>query len=295
MNNVINNNVLASLTQRAGHQITNAVKTASRNTGVDFAYLMQQAAAESSFDADAQARTSSATGLYQFIESTWLNMVNKHGHKYGIDKNASRADILEQRNDPEKAAALAAEFAAENKAHLERHVGGKIGATELYFAHFMGASGATGFLNALQENPAQTAADIFPKAARANYNVFYDSKTGKARTLAGVYEFFDKKFGGTDNAPNDGAPMRTPANRGGISYEELLAQNPALAGKTMPRTLNQDLWQRITAHKVDSTDNFFTRPKSNLFHKLASQTGLDNNIQTNAQHMQLLLLAQLNR
>ena len=295
MENIINNNVLAALTQRAGSQITSAVKNASRKTGVDFAYLMQQASAESSFRADAKAKTSSASGLYQFIESTWMNMVDKHGDKYGIDKTASRSEILAQRNDPEKAAFMAAELAAENQSYLERRVGGDIGATELYFAHFMGASGAAGFLNAMKENPMQTAADIFPKAARANYNVFYDSKTGEARTLSGVYEFFDKKFGaGSDNA-TDKAPMRTSPNRGGVSYEQLLAQNPELGIKTMPRSLNEGLWQRLTSNESEKADTFFMRKKSNLFHKLAEASGINNQIEASADHMQLLLMAQLSR
>ncbi len=208
---LLNNNALAALAKRAAPPVLSAIKNASARTGVNFAYLMEQAAAESSFDPRARARTSSATGLYQFIESTWLNMVKKHGEKHGmghlaakIDENGRVADqqvrrhILDLRKDPEKAAVLAAEFAADNKRHLERHVGGEIGATELYFAHFMGASGATGFLNALKDNPLQTAADLFPKAARANRNVFYDRETGEARTLAGVYEFFDRKFGASD-------------------------------------------------------------------------------------------------
>ncbi len=206
--NTLNNNALASMAQRAAPQVLHAIKNASAKTGVNFAYLMEQAAAESSFNEKSESTTSSATGLYQFIESTWMNMVKKHGEKYGlgdfssqindkgkVDDPEIRQEILDLRKNPEKAALLAAEFASDNKNYLTQHVGGEIGSTELYFAHFMGASGATGFLNAMKENPLSTAADLFPKAARANRNVFYGQKTGKARTLAGVYDFFDKKFG----------------------------------------------------------------------------------------------------
>lgn len=215
--NHINNNALAALSQQASPRIVNAIQTASTRTGVDFAYLLEKAAAESSFDASAKASTSSATGLYQFIESTWLQMVKDHGAKYGLGHYAdqidhrgrvtdaeARKEILELRKNPEKAALLAAEFAAGNQQHLERHTNltrSEIGSTELYLAHFMGASGASGFINAMQENPLATAADIFPKAARANRNVFYDRKTGEARTLAGVYEFFDRKFTDSPQMP----------------------------------------------------------------------------------------------
>ena len=61
--------------------IVNYIQRASDETGVDFSYLVHQAKAESSFDPNAKARTSSATGLFQFIERTWLDLAEKHGHK----------------------------------------------------------------------------------------------------------------------------------------------------------------------------------------------------------------------
>ena len=72
--------------QVAGKDIFNAIENASRTTGVDFGYLLEQAQAESNFDADVKAKTSSATGLFQFIENTWLETVAKHGYKHGLGK-----------------------------------------------------------------------------------------------------------------------------------------------------------------------------------------------------------------
>lgn len=204
--NILKNNGVGRA-HGAPQAILASIDQASRKTGVDFAYLVNQAKAESSFNPEAKAKTSSASGLYQFIERTWLDMVNRHGDKYGLEKyadaidsklrvgdRATRNEILALRNDPELASYMAAEFAAENKAFLERTVGGDIGSTELYFAHFLGAGGASGFLKELKHNPNTIAADIMPAAARANRNVFYDSKTGAPRTLQQVYDFFDKKF-----------------------------------------------------------------------------------------------------
>ncbi|MGQ0527000.1 MAG: flagellar biosynthesis protein FlgJ [Alphaproteobacteria bacterium] len=205
--NTIQNKMLVSLTARASTSVMNAITKASARTGVNFAYMVQQASAESNFDQDVKAKTSSASGLYQFIESTWLSMVKKHGAAHGMaaeaaqigvrgkvaDKSA-RKEILELRNDPEKASAMAAEFARENESFLKSHWGGKVGPTELYFAHFMGAGGASAFLKARDADPAQSAAVIFPAAARANRNVFYDTKTGRPKTMDEVYAFFDRKF-----------------------------------------------------------------------------------------------------
>ena len=205
--NTIQNKALARLAANAPQQVISSIKKASSRTGVNFAYLMQQASAESSFNPKAKAKTSSASGLYQFIESTWLSMVKKYGDKHGMGALAdkigtngkdssldTRQEILALRNDPEKASALAAEFANENKRYLETNWGGEVGSTELYFAHFMGAGGASAFLKARDANPFQQAALIFPKAAAANRNVFYDTKTGRPKTMDEVYAFFDKKF-----------------------------------------------------------------------------------------------------
>ena len=210
----IQNNILATMGGKASSHVIQSIHNASRKTGVDFAYLVKQAGVESSFNPSAKAKTSSATGLYQFIESTWLAMVKKHGDKYGmgelaqhiddrgrVDNKAMRKEILNLRKDPEKASALAAELANENKAFLERRWGGEIGDTELYLAHFMGAGGASEFLKARDENPLQNAAVIFPDAARSNRNVFYDARTGRARSIDEVYAFFDKKFDLNDSIP----------------------------------------------------------------------------------------------
>lgn len=195
LTNLIQNSDLAALAGKASHGVVNAIKTASVRTGANFAYLIQQASAESSFNPAAKAKTSSASGLFQFIESTWMNMVEKYGDKHGIDtEGKTRKEILAMRNDPRAASLMAAEFAGENEKFLNSHWGGEIGSTELYFAHFMGAGGASAFLNARDEEPTQQAALLFPAAAKANRNVFYDTTTGRMKTLDEVYSFFDKKF-----------------------------------------------------------------------------------------------------
>ncbi|HLV85239.1 MAG TPA: transglycosylase SLT domain-containing protein [Devosia sp.] len=45
---------------------------AGDRNGVDFDYLLQTAMRESSLNPQAKAQTSSAVGLFQFLESTWL-------------------------------------------------------------------------------------------------------------------------------------------------------------------------------------------------------------------------------
>ncbi len=211
------NGNLEALATRAGAKITGAIQSASAKTGVGFSYLLQQANVESSFRADAKAKGSSATGLYQFIESTWLAMVRDHGDKYGLgtlaDKisengrvasQAVRSQILALRKDPEIASAMAAEYASDNKDYLESKIGREVGSTELYMAHFMGPGGAAKFLNKMNANPDAAGARAFPAEACSNPSVFYN-KNGFARSLSQIYAFFDNKF------QNDGgaAPAAT--------------------------------------------------------------------------------------
>ena len=90
--------------------------------GVDFAYLVAEASVESSLNPNAKAKTSSAAGLFQFIESTWEGMVERHGAKVGLGKEAAalakgdlpadeRRRIMDLRFDPKIAARMGAEFA----------------------------------------------------------------------------------------------------------------------------------------------------------------------------------------
>jgi hypothetical protein len=219
-----------------GHQVSyellSTLKQASSRTGVDFAYLVAQAGQESGFKADAQARTSSARGLFQFIDSTWLETVRDHGAKHGLSDYAqkittgsdgrprvsdpeARREILALRDDPRISSAMAAEYARSNQQVLAREFGVDVKKVDLYLGHFLGPGGATKFLGALKENPTQTAAALMPEAAAANKGVFYGTD-GTPRTLGEVYAFFnakmDSKAQGLEIVPLDGQSSALAAN-----------------------------------------------------------------------------------
>jgi hypothetical protein len=189
--------------------VADAIRTAAARTGVDFSYLMAQARVESGLDPKAQARTSSARGLYQFTNATWLETVKKHGAAHGLGwaadaiasgaagaGSAVRATILGLRDNAEAAALMAGEFARDNGANLEKRLGRAVGATDLYMAHFLGSGGAAKFLHALAAAPEAAAATLLPAAAAANRSIFFD-RDGSPRSVAEVYRRFAAKIEGS--------------------------------------------------------------------------------------------------
>lgn len=202
---------IGSLTfQNLTGRVQSAIAQASATTGVDFSYLLGQAQVESSLRPDAHAATSSASGLYQFIDQSWLGAVKNYGSKYGlgwasdaisqgsngrfyVSDTATRSAIMKMRNDPKIASLMAAETASDHKTQLEADLGREVGGTDLYMAHFLGLAGARKFLTAMAANPDKTAASLFPAAAGANHAVFYGSN-GAPRSLADIYDRFAAKL-----------------------------------------------------------------------------------------------------
>jgi hypothetical protein len=193
-----------------GGRVTNAIAMASQRTGIDFGYLLGQARIESGFNPTARAATSSATGLFQFVDQSWLAVINDHGATYGLDWAADavqrgsngryyvadpalRQQILDLRNHPETASVMAAASAGDNKAYLEARTGRAAGAVDLYLAHFLGPAGAARFIEGHAANPDGNAAAALPTAARANRSIFYD-RNGGARSFAEIRDAFARKL-----------------------------------------------------------------------------------------------------
>ncbi|MEJ7926881.1 lytic transglycosylase domain-containing protein [Sphingobium sp. AN641] len=205
-----------------GARVTNAIAMASRRTGVDFNYLLGQAKIESSLNPTARAATSSATGLYQFIDQSWLAVINQHGSDYGLGWASDaisqgsngryyvsdpelRQQILDLRKHPETASVMAAEHAADNKAYLEKRLGREAAPVDLYLAHFLGVGGASKFLSAHDRAPGATAASLFPAAARANRSIFYD-RSGNPRSFADIRDRFSARLQKGVDSVVPGAP-----------------------------------------------------------------------------------------
>jgi len=237
--------------------VRSAIAKASQATGIDFDYLLGQAQLESGLNPTARAGTSSATGLYQFIDQSWLGVVKQHGTENGlgwasnaitrsgnrwvVSDPAMKSAILGLRNNPDVSAAMAAEFASDNKASLEGSLGRGATGTDLYMAHFLGLGGARSFLKTMQANPGVSGAAMFPAAARANRSIFYDA-SGNARSLGDIYQRFAAKLDkgaakvGAVGLASDALDGSTGAIPGGLrkggDFETAKANFAMLAGVT---------------------------------------------------------------
>ena len=189
-----------------------ALKQASATTGTDFNYLLDTATRESGLKCTAKAGTSSASGLFQFVEQTWLGLVKQHGNQYGlgsysneigqgpdgryhVENAADRQAILALRNDPKTAALMEGEYANQCRATLQGDLGRNVCNGELYAAHFLGTDAAAKLIRMAQSQPNAKAADAFPAAADANQNVFYHAD-GSAKTVKEVYAWTLKQPSG---------------------------------------------------------------------------------------------------
>jgi len=207
----------ATTTPNSPTGVRSAIARASGATGVDFSYLVAQARMESGMNPNARAATSSASGLYQFTNSTWLQTLQKHGDKLGAgampSDPAARQQMLALRSDPEASALMAASLASDNAQALTGQLGRQPDASELYLAHFLGQDGAAKFLSGLATNPDQSAAALLPKAAAANQTIFFDAN-GAPRSLGQMMGLIRSKMDSAmqaEGAMPDVAAYATPA------------------------------------------------------------------------------------
>jgi hypothetical protein len=145
------------------------------------------AAQESSLNPNARASQGSATGLFQFTDITWKEVITKKGRKHGLDHTASRNDI-------HASTLMAIEYMKQNKRSLSS-VKKDLNITDMYLTHFLGAEGARQFLKA---DPGSIGADVMPKAARANKAIFYEN--GRPLTMSEIYNKITNKLTNTAKA-----------------------------------------------------------------------------------------------
>jgi hypothetical protein len=197
--------------------VNDAIQGAATSTGTSFEYLLATAQAESGMNPQAGSPTSSARGLYQFIDQTWLATMKRAGPGLGYGKyadaivqNASghfdvpdagaRRDIMALRYDPAANAAMAGALTRDNAAALAGGLGRKASNGELYIAHVLGSAGAVKLTSLAVTNPNTPADAVFPAAAEANRSIFYNQQ-GRPRSVLDVYGLLVGRYDGARNPP----------------------------------------------------------------------------------------------
>jgi len=244
-------------------QIAGAIRQAAQSTGTSFEYLLTTAQIESSLNPAAQASTSSAKGLYQFIDQTWLATMKANGTalgygryadaivqdasgQYEVPDPAMRSAILRLRSDPAASALMAGAFARNNAAQLAQALGRAPSEGQLYIAHFLGADGAGKLIAAATARPQANAAAMFPQAAAANPSIFY-TRAGTPHSVSEVYSRLTGRFEVARNF-TFGTALRgsvSPADTAGV------AQAYAAANSAQPVTPDtRPLFQAMFTDRV---------------------------------------------
>ena len=208
------NEVLEFGPMKIRRHLVQTIVRAAQSVQTDPVLLMAVADKESSFITAVQAKTSSATGLYQFIERTWLGVVRDFGPRYGLEKEAAlvvpdandrptvtdpaeRTRILELRRDPYLSALMAGEMLKRDAARIALRIGRELTLGEVYLAHFLGPDDAEEFLAKVVDKPGAAAAQLLPGPARANRTIFFATQQGRrakkavSLSVAQVHEKFE--------------------------------------------------------------------------------------------------------
>lgn len=198
-----------------GPAVTAALGQASRATGIDPLLLVSLAWQESRFDPRARNRRSTARGLMQFTEATWLEVVRDFGPRHGLAARAAQLEtnwttgaiatrqprqmreILGLRDNPRLAALLAAERISRARAMMQESLGRTPTSEDLYLVHLLGPAGAQRFLAALARTPSRPAAEfVSNEGLTRNRELFADRDSGQSLSVAEVHGWVGRSIAG---------------------------------------------------------------------------------------------------
>jgi hypothetical protein len=224
--------------------VVSALKDAAAKTGSDFHYLLGTAMRESSLKPLAQSATSSAAGLFQFVDQTWLGLVKSYGGKYGLSSMADaisvdsdghyrtandqdRQAIMALKKNPQVSALMAGEYTKHSAATMQAALGRNVCGGELYAAHFLGPDAACKLIRTNQSEPGASAAQLLPNAAAANKTVFFHGD-GSPKSVREVYDWAMQQPGGADTPVRMAEPaaetaLYQAADASSANIESLLA------------------------------------------------------------------------
>lgn len=131
---------------------------------------------ESAGEPLAEAETSTATGLFQPLESTWLNLVRIHRPEWA--QGRTRTQVLDLREDPNLNIILGGCLTEDN----QRAIGVDCTPGDLYLAHFLGPADAKDLFKAHPDTP--VSALVSQSVINANRQIMQGRNAGQVRAWA---------------------------------------------------------------------------------------------------------------
>jgi hypothetical protein len=186
-------------------------RTPGEPSGHEFTVLLAQVVGETGMQPHAVNKQTGAAGPFQFVKSTWLAMVRKHGVELGIKPELvdqitvdhkgkmkiadpkSLQDVLDLRHDVALSAQMASKYGQDTKTMLQHLLHRAPTETEVHMTFLLGPAGASRLINAAAATPDVPSDKIVAPAAAANPRLFHDA-TGRVRTAAEAVAFLDANY-----------------------------------------------------------------------------------------------------
>ncbi len=200
--------------QKRDPHIIDAIKKAAAQTQVDITLLLIKAMVESDLGRVTIAKNSTARGIYQYIEPTWLTLLTRYKDRIGYKIPLNKEDQLALRDDPYISAMIKAHQIKDETNALQLFKNNeRINATDHYIAHMLGLPLARRFYENLNIDSNEKLADSgfsnFKQAAKLNPSFFYDRK-GNALNAHDAYGQFNDiisdKYGALHRIAQDYGP-----------------------------------------------------------------------------------------
>jgi len=230
----LNSGESSYLASRQG--LAGSIAEAAKLTGVDPSILANIASQESGGKSNARNPNSSASGLFQFTDGTWLETIKKYGAQAGVNVNGmTSSQLLALKSDQRLSAIMGAFYIRDGQRATGATTGGG-----MYLAHLLGPGGAKAVLSANPNTPLRSL--VSADAYKSNAALF--NKTG---TAGGLLSWANNRIGGSvDTSPvtnavngmggsttvdtdSNGTPVYNASDVDGGSNVELQKQTQLLA------------------------------------------------------------------
>lgn len=189
---------------------------------------------------------SSASGVGQFIESTWLSMIKQYGNQIGVDtRTMNDGQLLALRKDPVVGKFITTKYAEQNVAYLQSKGVSNISPGAIYAAHYFGPAVAADFLKA---DPNAKATDVLPRSTVFNAEGKAINPNLVGKTVGQVMAMLERQASDGKKVPTTPLEAMQDAVRGVDSQYKMSSLNNALRNSAL-----QDLFVTQALAKKDTS------------------------------------------